>query len=203
MHGECVTNPLLIDYGLGTLWSPEVWHMRDALRELLAGEQAKGGVAMVEPWMEEEEKVEDQWRSFSAPAGWHLCRHLSWRRAGPWGPGSGTGAKMPGGRVGAACQQQGPGEGTHYGATSPRDGQVAGSVAPTGGDCSEEGMAGARHCHLGGSEGGLWPANVGPGGGLGRALLGGWAEPAARSCGLPPARGRHLVPRLGHRVEVP
>ena len=44
-------------------------------------------------------------------------------------------------------------------------------------------MEGAGHCHLGGGEGGRWPTNVGPSGGLGWALLGSWAKPATRSCG--------------------
>ena len=43
--------------------------MRDVLREVLVGEQAGGGAAMLEPLIEEEEEVENQWRSFSA-AGW-------------------------------------------------------------------------------------------------------------------------------------
>ena len=55
--------------------------------------------------------------------------------------------------------------------------------APAGGDCGGLGTAGAGRCHLGSGEGGHWPANAGPAGGLGWALLGGWAEPAAHGCG--------------------
>ena len=42
---------------------------------------------------------------------------------------------------------------------------------------------GGGHCHLAGGEGGRWPNDVGPSGGLGGALLGRWAEPAIHGCG--------------------
>ena len=44
-------------------------------------------------------------------------------------------------------------------------------------------------CQLSGGEGGHWPVNMGPTGGLGGAVLGGWAEPAASGGGhlaIPP-----------------
>ena len=56
-------------------------------------------------------------------------------------------------------------------------------AAPAGGDCGRLGTAGAGRCHLGVGEVGHWPANAGPGGGLGGALLGGWAKPATHGCG--------------------
>ena len=57
MPGECVTNALPIDDGLGSLWSLDVWHMWDALRELLMGEVAvEGGVAVGQPLLEEADK---------------------------------------------------------------------------------------------------------------------------------------------------
>ena len=54
-------------------------------------------------------------------------------------------------------------------------------MAPAGG-CSRGCVTGVGHCHLRGGEGGCWPANVGPAGGLGGALLGGWAKPATHGC---------------------
>ena len=51
---EYITNALPVDDGWGILWSPVVRCMQDALKEFLVGE-AKGGLAMVEPLMEEEE----------------------------------------------------------------------------------------------------------------------------------------------------
>ena len=52
-------------------------------------------------------------------------------------------------------------------------------LAAGGGEVA--GAEGVGHCHLGGGEGGRWPHDVGPSGGPGGALLGGWVEPAARS----------------------
>ena len=44
-------------------------------------------------------------------------------------------------------------------------------------------MEGAGRGHLGGGKGSCWPNDMALGGGLGDALLGGWAKPAAHSCG--------------------
>ena len=67
-------------------------------------------------------------------------------------------------------------------------------MAPSGGDCSRGDVVRAGRCHLGGSEGGHWPTNAGSAGGLGGALLGGWAEPATCSCGgLVTLSGSHLA----------
>ena len=56
------------------------------------------------------------------------------------------------------------------------------------------GTEGAGCCHLGSGEGGRWPANMGPSGGLRGALLGGWAKPAAHGCGgLATSSGRNLA----------
>ena len=88
-----------------------------------------------------------------------------------------------GGAAGAAYQSEDLGEGTCCGATVPRDGWGASAVAPARGGCSGLGVAGARRCHFGGDKGGCWPADTGPGGGLGGTLLGRWAEPATHGCG--------------------
>ena len=56
-------------------------------------------------------------------------------------------------------------------------------VSVAGGSCSRADTEGARCCHLGCGEGCHWPTNARPAGGLGRALLGGWAKPATHSCG--------------------
>ena len=55
----CVTNELPIDNSLGTLWSPDVWYVWDALLGWLTEQAKKGGMAMVEPPMEEEDEEED------------------------------------------------------------------------------------------------------------------------------------------------
>ena len=55
-------------------------------------------------------------------------------------------------------------------------------MAPAVGGCGGEGVAGVGHCHLIGGEGGRWPTNMGPAGGLGGALLGGWSKPAVHGC---------------------
>ena len=61
-------------------------------------------------------------------------------------------------------------------------------MAPGGGSSSRGGAAGEGRCHLVGGDGGSWPANAGPGMGLGgtcqtggSTLSGGWAEPAIYS----------------------
>ena len=81
------------------------------------------------------------------------------------------------------------GEGAHCGAATPGDGRGDGTAAPKGVKGGRTGAEGAGCCHFGSGEGGCWPTNVGPSGGLGGALLGGWAEPAARGCGGPAASG--------------
>ena len=55
---ECVSNALPVNDGWGTLWSPDVRCIWDALREWLA-EQAEGGMAAAQLLLEEEGKEED------------------------------------------------------------------------------------------------------------------------------------------------
>ena len=50
-------------------------------------------------------------------------------------------------------------------------------------------MAGVGCCHLRDGEVGHWPSNMGLAGGLGVALLGGWAEPVICSCSSPTTGG--------------
>ena len=54
-----------------------------------------------------------------------------------------------------------------------------GVASPVGGARGGVGMEGTGSCHLGGGEGGHWPANMwGQVEGLGGALLSGWAKPS-------------------------
>ena len=96
--------------------------------------------------------------------------------------------------MGAARQSEGPGEGACCEAAAPIDGCRDGTAPLVGGGRDRVGTEGARCCHLGSGEGGRWPTNVGPSGGLGRALLGNWAKPAAHACdGLATGSGGKLA----------
>ena len=75
--GGCITNALRIDDGLGTPWSPDVQHVRDALQGWLAEQAKEGGVAPVELPMEEEDEEETRGGGPPQLAGWRLCRCLS------------------------------------------------------------------------------------------------------------------------------
>ena len=68
--GEYVINELPVNDSWGTLWSPDVQHVRDMLKEFLAGElAAEGGVAAVEQLLEEEGEEEDRRRGSSVAGG--------------------------------------------------------------------------------------------------------------------------------------
>ena len=117
-----------------------------------------------------------------------LCRCPSRWRSGPCGQGS-CRAKVPRKKNGSRPPVRMPGGRHVLRSCRPPRWMWRWCGSSKGRRGSRAGMEGAGRCHLGGGEGGHWPANAGPSGGLGRALLGGWVEPATRSCGFPAASG--------------
>ena len=101
-----------------------------------------------------------------------LCGHLSQWRAGPCGPGCSR-VRVSRRRGGGRPPVRRPSGRHALWRHHPRRWTRRWCGTSHGRSKRQAGPEGAGRCHLGGSEGGRWPVNIGPSGGLGRALLGG------------------------------
>ena len=159
-------------------WAPDPQCVPKELLGLLGGGGAHGGATVGGGRGGGAGGVAPPW-----PVRWGLCRCPGQAEVGPVGPRMlpGQGAQE---RREAPASKKAWGKERAVGALPPpeTDEVMARHLQQVGGG-GGAGVEGAGCCHLGGGEGGPWPDDMGPSGGLRGALLGGWAKPATGGSG--------------------